>query len=104
MEINQKVVNDLLEYHPSTGLLYWKPRPLEYCKNSAYKKRADSTRAGKEAFTFTHKNGYKMGAIFNKSYRAHTIIWLLVYGEYPNEYIDHINGDRGDNRLSKGIV
>jgi len=33
-----------------------------------------------------------------KQHKAHRLIWLYVYGEMPKE-IDHINGDRQDNRL-----
>jgi len=30
---------------------------------------------------------------------AHMLAWLIVYGEWPNGQIDHINGDRLDNRI-----
>lgn len=32
--------------------------------------------------------------------RAHRIAWVLYYGEQPPEYIDHINRDPSDNRIS----
>jgi hypothetical protein len=34
-------------------------------------------------------------------YRAHRLAWLYVYGEALGEFeeIDHINGDRQDNRI-----
>lgn len=34
-----------------------------------------------------------------KILRAHRVIWLLAHGSWPKEDIDHINGDRADNRL-----
>lgn len=38
---------------------------------------------------------------FNGSeYPAHRLIWWLVYGELPSRFVDHINGDKSDNRLS----
>ncbi|WP_395444039.1 HNH endonuclease signature motif containing protein [Caulobacter sp. UC70_42] len=30
---------------------------------------------------------------------AHRLAWLLTHGEWPEHEIDHINGDRSDNRL-----
>lgn len=35
----------------------------------------------------------------NKPYYAHRLAWLYVYGSVPGQ-IDHINGDRRDNRIS----
>jgi len=34
------------------------------------------------------------------SYGAHRLAWLLTHGEWPKDEVDHINGDRMDNRLS----
>lgn len=44
-------------------------------------------------------NGYLRIAIDSKRYLAHRAAWLYVYGEWPN-VIDHINGDRTDNRIA----
>lgn len=30
---------------------------------------------------------------------AHRVAWALHYGEWPDGQIDHINGDKADNRL-----
>lgn len=30
---------------------------------------------------------------------AHRLAWLIAHGEWPSGEIDHINGDRSDNRL-----
>lgn len=32
--------------------------------------------------------------------KAHRVIWAIHHGEWPDGPIDHINGDRADNRLS----
>lgn len=96
--LTEKVLKSVLYYDPNNGKLFWRHRPREYFKSEGSCIRWNQRYSGKEAFTYTHKNGYKMGAVFNKSYRAHTIIWILLYGKKPSGYIDHINGDRSDNR------
>lgn len=35
-----------------------------------------------------------------KLYFYHRVAWLLFYGKWPSEFIDHINGDPSDNRIS----
>lgn len=30
---------------------------------------------------------------------AHRIVWALHYGEWPSNILDHINGNRSDNRI-----
>jgi len=47
---------------------------------------------------FIHPTGYRHITFMGKQHKAHRLIWLYVYGEMPKE-IDHINGDRQDNRL-----
>jgi len=42
--------------------------------------------------------GYNSVFIMGEQYRVHRLIWLLVYGHFP-KIIDHINGDKLDNRL-----
>lgn len=45
------------------------------------------------------KNKYLYIDIYNKHYKVHRIIWMMVYGRWPNQMIDHINGIKTDNRL-----
>lgn len=45
--------------------------------------------------------GYRKVFIDGKRYFAHRIIWFLAHKEDPKSMqIDHINGDRDDNRLA----
>lgn len=42
--------------------------------------------------------GYIQIQIDGCIYKAHRLAWFYIYGDWPSE-IDHINGDRQDNRL-----
>lgn len=48
---------------------------------------------------YEKKTGYSWVNFRQKQYRIHRIIWMIVHGEIPDQ-IDHINGNRSDNRLS----
>jgi len=45
-----------------------------------------------------HSKGYEVIRLDDKLYKSHRLAWLYVYGNWPNQ-IDHINGDRKDNRI-----
>lgn len=45
------------------------------------------------------EKGYVRIKIQGRNYRAHRVAWLYSYGEWPDGQIDHINGDRSDNRI-----
>lgn len=103
-DLKSRLVRQLLRYEPETGKLYWQPRTDEmfaHCKKpSAYAAMWNARYANKEAFTARTSDGHRSGIILCRSYLAHRVIWLIVHGEWPKHYIDHINGDPADNRLS----
>ncbi len=46
-------------------------------------------------------SGYKIVVVSGRKYLVHRIVWLLTYSEDPGDcQVDHINGDRIDNRPS----
>lgn len=94
----------LLDYDHATGKLFWKRRPQEMFSTShpGQRQRADLWNkrfAGKEAFTASGTFGYKVGAIHGNLYAAHRVAFAVVNGYAPDTDIDHINGDRTDNRM-----
>lgn len=45
-------------------------------------------------------NGYVCIYVSGVTYYAHRLAWLYVNGKWPTGYIDHINCNRSDNRIS----
>jgi len=76
--LSQEFVKSILDYNTETGEWFWKSK----------------LKAGGVC-----PLGYWRIKIQKKSYKAHRLAWLYVHGEFPKEFIDHINGDRTDNRL-----
>jgi hypothetical protein len=44
--------------------------------------------------------GYVCIRVAGKTYKAHRLAWLYVYGNTPIAEIDHINGIKDDNRIA----
>lgn len=44
------------------------------------------------------KDGYVYVSLFGKDRLIHRLAWLYVHGDNP-KYIDHINGNKSDNRI-----
>ena len=42
--------------------------------------------------------GYTVMSVANKMHKAHRLAFLLMTGSAPQGQVDHINGDRSDNR------
>jgi len=82
----------LLCYKPKTGKLFWRQR-------ANVRPEWNSRYAGREAFTYSDTWGYKTGAIHDKPYRAHRVIWAMETGVWPVKDIDHINCHTSDNRM-----
>lgn len=97
------LLRQLLDYNPETGKLYWRMRSPEHFAEGTYSadrrcKSWNKANAGKEAFTHVMGIGYAQGSVNNRLLLAHRVIWAIQTGEWPQGDIDHINGDRSDNR------
>ena len=85
-EVTQGVLHQKFKYDSSAGLL------IRRCNSGTAK-------AGDVAGTL-HSTGYIEVRVFGKLFKAHRLIWMMWFGEWPNGEIDHINGVRNDNRLT----
>lgn len=97
--LTQDFLNSLLRYEPETGKLFWKPRDKEMFRSDRQFKTWNTRFSEKEAGSVGN-HGYRAVIVMGKAYLAHRLIWMMVYGDWPPEQLDHINGDRQDNRLS----
>jgi len=91
-DITPELLRQLLRYEPDTGKLFW----LERLGSPAW----NGKNAGKEAFTYMTKMGYKTGTIMGKFFRSHRVAWAMHYGVWPYGEIDHIDGNKSNNAVS----
>ncbi len=47
-----------------------------------------------------NKAGYLTFCIDGIKYYAHRVAFLLAHGRWPSQLVDHINGDKADNRIA----
>lgn len=92
-------LREILDYDPETGALTWRYRTKEMCSDNRTRHSWNTNYAGKPALNAAQARGYLRGTINGKGCLAHRVIWALVHGEWPSAQIDHINGDKRDNRL-----
>jgi hypothetical protein len=85
----RKEAMSLLSYEPETGLFRWKVQ-----RNS----HGGKVRPG--AIAGTPSYGYVAIKVLGRLWRAHRLAWLFMTGDVPPKgmEIDHINGERTDNR------
>lgn len=81
-------LKNALNYDANTGVFIWKTRPSKAVK------------VGDVAGCVEKRIGYVTIGIAKRIYKAHRLAWLYAYGEWPKGLIDHINGDKADNRIA----
>ena len=83
--ITQDELKSQLDYDKETGVFTWKVR------------NSNRVKIGQVAGN-AHNCGYIELQVLGEKHLAHRLAWLYVHGEYP-KIIDHINGNRSDNRI-----
>jgi HNH endonuclease len=80
-DITSEYIKTMVSYDPETGLF----------------KRL--TVGSKKPSQKPNSGGYLRIRIDAVSYKAHRLAWLYHHGKWPEGEIDHINGNRADNRI-----
>jgi hypothetical protein len=77
-------LRELLTYHPETGV---------FTRNSTRRRWL----AGEEVGSSSKLHAYYRLKVDGGYYPAHRLAWLYMTGEWPSEFIDHIDRNRRNN-------
>lgn len=79
----------------------WSASLFEYDKKTGGITLKLETDGSKSVQMTTDHKGYMIVSGFGRggAIKAHRLAWFLAYGEQPKMDIDHINGNKSDNRL-----
>lgn len=84
----QQKVRELFDYDPDTGVCTWLV--------NRHKAKAGEPIDDR----YKYSKGYKLIGFHGKPHLLHRLIFLWMTGEFPKHEVDHINGDKDDNRWS----
>ena len=83
--LTQARLQELLFYNEHTGEFMWRVH-------------AGNRKKGDFAGSVNHR-GYLDISVDGKNYRAHRLVWLYCHGRFPYGVIDHIDGNKLNNKL-----
>ena len=78
--MNAKTIREMFDYDPQTGWF-------------------TNRTTGRIVGVSKRPENYGQIRIGEKTYSAHRLVWLWVYGIWPAEVVDHLNGRKNDNRI-----
>lgn len=92
-------VGQFLIYHPDTGEFLWRERGLEHFRALQFQRIWNAKFSNRPAGCW-RKDGYRVIRLHDRLYLAHRLAWVLYYGEWPDQFIDHIDGNPSNNAIS----
>lgn len=98
-EMDIDYLRGCLEYDQDSGALIWRTRPRQHFDSDRGWRNFNSRWAGKQAGTVSETTGYVFINFNGILYPGHRIAFALHHGDWPDGHIDHVNGQRADNRM-----
>lgn len=101
-----ETLKKLVSLDTATGRMVWLEREVDYFNDAGNKTAAQYCRIwnkrlkGKPALNSKQGTGYLHGTIFNVKYLAHRVAFALHSGSWPQFTVDHIDGNKKNNRPS----
>lgn len=86
VNITQSQLKDLVLYDSETGVFTWR------------RKFGRKIVVGSVAGHVCKRFGYVKLGVNGRIYMAHRLAYLYMTGAFPESFLDHINGNRADNR------
>ena len=83
-ELTQARLREVLDYNPDRGLFKWKAK-LKHHKSGWFRGCLGGT-------------GDLYIGVDMTNYKAHRLAYLYMEGSFPPEVIDHVDGDRANNK------
>ncbi len=85
--LTKERVLELLEADFKAGKLFWKVT-------------RGKVKQGDQAGSPSIHSGYWHVMLDGKMYRSHRVLWLMYYGEWPKNQIDHIDCNKRNNAIT----
>lgn len=85
--VDHETLKATVTYDPDTGFFAW--------RHDIGRRFKAGARCGHR-----HSNGYIIIRLRRRGYTAARLAWMYVNGTWPAGEVDHINGDKSDNRIS----
>lgn len=85
--VSREALREVLDYNPDTGVFRWRV-------TTSNRSIAGNIAGGRD------NRGYVQIRVLGRKRWAHRLAWLLMTGDEPDGLIDHINGDKSDNRFA----
>lgn len=82
-----ELIKSVIRYEADSGKFFW------------IKRTGGTSFEGSEATGTNDCRGYVRIGVLGRIYKAHRLAMFLTYGKFPGMEIDHINGNKSDNRL-----